>query len=220
MDKFTRYEKTVGELSRKELIEALFWTGGGNGFGICRVANMMMQSMMRPETPDEDWPFNVTVQGKPKDYTDDELRELLEFSREMTADYNRMFKWRMGCNLIIVEKNMDNPHRAWWRKRQTWTMGYMWSSTLEDALDTFRDSPKSEWKRLCLAALAAGDEDRAFEIYYQKRQTDNPKLSVVTVDSEFYEGTYGDGYSCRTVEEMRERLKSGVWKVGVETLIK
>jgi hypothetical protein len=203
----------VAAMSREQMIESLMWSGGGAGFGVCKVGAMFLWADQRPGPDEPDWPYVVTVQGDPKIYTDDELRQLLAFSEEMTARYDRMWKWRVGANLIVIKKSAETC--CWYRKQMSWEMGYMWGSTLEDACDTFRDAPASEWKRRCLAALQAGDDEAAFEIYYEKRcgdlgirysamPTESDEQTRAEIMTEFRDGKYhGTSVLCRTVEELR-----------------
>lgn len=115
------------------------WSSGGTGFGVCSVGASMIWGMQRPSSPEKDWPFTVTVHGESKDYTDEELRDLLKFSLERTADYDRMFNVRMGANLIVIGKQTDLDGKAYWlRKRMTWSHGPMFSPTLAEAMEVFK----------------------------------------------------------------------------------
>lgn len=126
---------------RKELEAALMWSTG-YGYGICSVGNMMMAALSHPDEKNPDWPSVVTVSSPPEKYTDDELRKLVEFSKERkerTERYDRMFNYRMGANLIVLDK-MDGQDGRWLRKRQSWYMGPMFSQTLDEALEVFREN--------------------------------------------------------------------------------
>jgi len=114
----------------------------GTGYGVCSVGNMLAQSMMTPREYnkdtgryDDDWPSTVAVKGPQDKYTQEELDALNAFGAEMTARYDEVFRYRMGCNLIIIDKYGED---SWMRKRQSWDYGSMFSPTLREALDTFR----------------------------------------------------------------------------------
>jgi len=199
----------IAGMNREQLIEALMWIGP---------EGKIVRPRFRESLGKEDWPYNVGIEGDPAVYTDDELRQLLAFSEEMTAKYDQMFRYRRGCNLILLHRYPGEEF--WYRRRETWEYGYMWSSTLEDALDTFRDEPAAEWKIRCLDALYAGDEEAAFEIYFEKRCGDlGIRYSAVPTEAdaadreaimvEFRDGKYADGSrACRTIEELRGRVQS------------
>jgi len=117
-------------MTREEMIAKLLWNSGGNGFGICSVANAFMWTMDRPGPNNQDYPSIVAVTGSPKDYTDEELEKLVAFAEQATSRYDRMFSYRRGANLIIFEKFAGQ----WLRKRLSWEMGPMFSPTLDEAI--------------------------------------------------------------------------------------
>jgi hypothetical protein len=121
-------------MSREELIARLQWNGGGCGFGLCGVANAMSWAMATPGKGKSDLKSIVAVSGPPEKYTDEELKELVAFSDRRTTDYDRMFPYRMGANLICIDKTEDGQ---WMRKRLTWEMGPMFSDTLTEAIAVF-----------------------------------------------------------------------------------
>jgi hypothetical protein len=123
------------ELKREGLTKQLMWNSGGFGYGICEVAGMMIQEMMVPTKENPDWISVVAISGPPTKYTTEELKKLVEFSKKETARYDKLFRWRMGCNLIFINKedNYKGGH-IWFRKRQTWQYGPYWSDTLDEAI--------------------------------------------------------------------------------------
>lgn len=121
-------------MTREEAIKELMWSTG-YGHGICRVANMFAAALARPDADHPDWPSIVTVSEPAEKYTDEELQKLVAFSREMTAKYDEIFSWRMGANLIVIDKQDEG---RWLRKRQSWYMGPMYSPTLDEAMEVFR----------------------------------------------------------------------------------
>lgn len=129
----------MGDISRDDLINRLQWNDGGMGHGICTVASSMMWAMSRPKEPRgaDDLKSVVAVSGPPAKYTDEELAALVEFSDERTAKYDAMFNWRLGANLICINKLSDG---AWMRKRLSWESGPMMSPTLREALDVFKEN--------------------------------------------------------------------------------
>lgn len=121
---------------RTDLIDKLLWNNGGTGFGICAFANSMSWTMSKPKEPhgSDDLKSIVAVSGPPDKYTDEELQTLVAFSERRTADYDKMYKWRLGANLICIDKYSDNN---WLRKRLSWDRGPMYSPTLSEALAVF-----------------------------------------------------------------------------------
>jgi len=121
-------------MKRPELIEKLMWNSGGTGMGVCTVANAFVMNSMVPESKQEDWKSVVAISGSPEKYSDKELEKLVAFSERRTANYDRMFRYRMGCNLIFIDKVEEN---RWLRKRLTWDMGLMYSVSLDEAMAVF-----------------------------------------------------------------------------------
>lgn len=122
-------------MEREEMIKQLMWNSGGTGYGICSFANMVMQNMMEPKSPEEDWISIVAIQRPSEKYTDKELEKLLTFSKEETEKYDKFFRWRMGCNLIFIGKVEEG---IWLRKKQSWRDGPMYSKSLDEALQVMR----------------------------------------------------------------------------------
>ena len=123
---------------------AVMWLDENSGtrYDVCTVANTFIAAMMQPQKYneetgqyDDDWPSIVVVEGPRDKYTAEEIVELEAFGAEMTARYDEAFRWRMGCNLIIINKYSETE---WMRKRQSWEFGSMWSRSLIEALDVFR----------------------------------------------------------------------------------
>jgi hypothetical protein len=121
---------------RQELVNELMWNSGGYGFGICEVGNAMLWAMDEPSPTKPDLKSVVAVSGPPEKYTYQELVKLVAFAKRRTAEYDRLFTVRRGCNLIIIDKKTEFGTR-WLRKRLTWNQGPMYSSTLEEAMITF-----------------------------------------------------------------------------------
>ncbi|MBU6370523.1 MAG: hypothetical protein KGH93_01910 [Patescibacteria group bacterium] len=123
--------------TRQELIKKLMWNKGGNGYGICAVAGMLAAAFDRPGPGKPDYISIVAINGDPKIYTLEELEKLARFSEEMTARYDKLFRWRRGANLILIGKEERIGQKGeyhWFRKQQSWTDGPMWSPSLDDAL--------------------------------------------------------------------------------------
>ena len=116
---------------RKALINQLEWNSGGFGYGVCSFGNQMIWEMDRPGPNKPDLKSVVAVCGNPKKYTTEELTKIVEFSKFATARYDELFTIRRGCNLILFDKR-DDGH--WMRKRLSWTMGPMYSPSLDEAL--------------------------------------------------------------------------------------
>lgn len=120
------------------MIERLQWNEGGMGYGVCAVGNLMLWAMSKPKEPRgaDDLKSIVAVSGSADRYTDKELAALVQFSDEQTAKYDAMFRWRLGANLICINKLDDD---CWMRKRLSWECGPMVSPTLEEALSVFQE---------------------------------------------------------------------------------
>ena len=122
----------VSTLSRNELVQEIMWNTGGAGFGICSVGNAFAQMLDEPTSEKRDLPSIVGVSGSPAVYTDTELRWLLAFSRHVTAAYDLLgYRYRRGANFVLIGKTEGG---SWLRKRQSWTMGPMYSSTMLGAM--------------------------------------------------------------------------------------
>jgi hypothetical protein len=116
-------------MNRKELESKIMWNGGGTGFGICRVGNMMAWELQPPAKPDL---LSIVAVGLPKGkYTKEELTKICIFSERATKDYNTRNRYRRGANLICLDKREDGK---WLRKRMSWTMGGFFSDTLDEAI--------------------------------------------------------------------------------------
>lgn len=115
-----------GNMTRQEMIDALLWSDGGAGYGICVVGNMLAEKFNAKEIKS-----CVTVQGNPDDYTDEELQKLVEFSTEQSEKHRRICGSILSSdNLIILRKQ----ERNWLSKRRTWECGRMFSDTLDEAI--------------------------------------------------------------------------------------
>ena len=127
-------------MSRQEMIDAMEWTApdSGLGYGVCAVGNMLMWAMDAPGPGHPDLKSIVAVLGPPGQYTNAEIRRLWAFSQRRTRDYDRMFRYRRGCNLIIIGKHTWSCG-AWIRKRQSWDRGPITSPTLGEAMAIFDD---------------------------------------------------------------------------------
>jgi hypothetical protein len=119
-------------MSRQELIAKLEWNDGGTGFGICAVANSMLWAMDRPTEEKKDLVSVVFVTGPESKYTTEELELIVKFAEERNRIYDRMFSYRRGCNAICIDKFSKT---SWLRKRLSWTMGPMFSASLEEAIE-------------------------------------------------------------------------------------
>jgi len=124
------------DTQHRELAQQLVWNDGGTGYGLCAVAGFAVWAMSEPKHPRgaDDLRSIVAVSGPPEKYTVEELEKLVAFSERRTAHYDTMFRWRLGANLIFIDKMPDG---RWYRKRQSWTMGVMSSDTLDEAMAVF-----------------------------------------------------------------------------------
>ena len=129
-------------MDRKQMIDEMEWLtpDSGTGFGICAVGNAMMWAMAKPDEDHPDLKSVVAIKGDPDDYTDEELAALHEFSQQRTAKYDQHFRWRLGCNTIIIGKETWGNRTTWLRKRLSWDMGRMWSETLKEAIAVFDEN--------------------------------------------------------------------------------
>lgn len=145
--------KVPGAMTRDELVATLMWNQGGTGFGLCEVAGAMFWATTpEPASREQDLKSIVAISGPPEKYTDEELRLLVAFARRRTAEYDEMFRYRVGANLICIGKEVrwDDKQGAlietWNRKRLSWNQGLMWSATLEHALALFETGPETGYK--------------------------------------------------------------------------
>lgn len=120
-------------LSRQEMIDKLEWNSGGYGFGVCSFANSMLWAMDTPSSEKSDLKSIVAVSGPPKKYSDEELEKIVAFSERVTARYDKMFRYRRGANLILLDKPSFADGK-WMRKKLSWTEGPMYSDTLSEAI--------------------------------------------------------------------------------------
>jgi hypothetical protein len=127
--------------TRKEMIADMMWLAPdlGHGFGICSFAASLIWGDQKPTEKKPDWKSVVFVKGPEKKYTLEEIKKLCAFSQSKTADYDRLFSVRMGCNIIIIskEESCTKGKFSWLRKRITWESGPMYSKTLDEAIATF-----------------------------------------------------------------------------------
>lgn len=119
-------DEQIAEASREQLVEQLLWSEGGASWGVCAVGNMVAAVMTRQEIKS-----CVTVQGDPADYTDEELRKLVKFSRDQSAVHVRVCGNILSSdNLYILRKEKS----SWLSKRRSWEFGRMYSPSLDDAI--------------------------------------------------------------------------------------
>jgi len=122
-------------MNRQQMIEQMEWLtpDSGTGFGICSVGNSFLWAMQEPSKAQPDLKSIVAIKGPTIKYTDGEITALFEFSQRQTARYDELFRYRLGANMIIIDKT----DWGWLRKRMSWDMGEMYSKTLDDALAVF-----------------------------------------------------------------------------------
>jgi len=121
-------------MNRKELEDSILWSGGGAGFGLCSVAASMSWAMDEP-TKDKPDLISIVSLGLPKEkYTDEELAKIVKFAKRKTANYDKMFRYRRGANLIMFDKQVGEKDTRWLRKRLSWEIGPMFSPTLDEAI--------------------------------------------------------------------------------------
>jgi hypothetical protein len=124
--------------TKQRIADKLMWLApdSGLGLGVCSIGNSDIWSSQRPSGIEPDWKSVVFIKGPHEKYTIEELKKLLKFSQEKTAKYDKMFKVRMGANIIIIDKQSSV---RWLRKRMTWEYGPMHSETLDEAIATFME---------------------------------------------------------------------------------
>ena len=126
----------VPTMSREEMIAQVEWASGGYGSG--NMASAMAWEMSRPGPDLPDLVSIVALYGPPEKYTDEELAKIVEFAQEVTARYDRIFKVRLGANMILLDKPNWLPQGKWLRKRMSWKQGPMHSGSLDEALEIMR----------------------------------------------------------------------------------
>ena len=116
---------------RELLINSVEWNSGGYGFGTCSFANSMIWAMDEPSIDKPDLKSTVAICGDPKKYTTEELEKIVDFAKRCDKKYDAIFRVCRGCNLILFDKREDG---IWMRKRLSWTMGPMYSPSLDEAI--------------------------------------------------------------------------------------
>lgn len=126
-------DTTTRAPTREELIAQLDWNEGGTGFGLCTFGNSMIWRSQRPKHPRgaDDLKGIVAVSLPKEKYTDEELLKLVEFNKRITADYDKYCGYRLGANLICIDKT---EFGNWLRKKMSWEYGPMFSPTLDEAI--------------------------------------------------------------------------------------
>lgn len=117
--------------TRDELISSVEWNSGGYGFGVCSLAGSILWGMQEPSAKKPDLKSTIAICGKPEKYTDEELEKVVAFAKRHDEKYDKMFRYKLGCNMILFDKTDEG---RWMRKRLTWTMGPMYSPTLDEAI--------------------------------------------------------------------------------------
>jgi len=118
-------------MKRDELLNHVEINSGGYGFGICSVATSMMWAMDEPSADKPDLKSTVAICGDPEKYTDEELEKIVAFAKRHDEKYDSMFRYRRGCNMILIGKEENG---RWLRKRLSWEYGPMYSPTLDEAI--------------------------------------------------------------------------------------
>ena len=123
--KFDALRQSVIGQSRQELLDSLEWNSGGHGFGIPAFAGAMLWASDRPTAERPDLKSIVAVCMPQEKYTDDELREICAFARLVTGNYDELFGYRRGCNMLIIEKYEGEFWKGnnWMIKRMSWEYG-------------------------------------------------------------------------------------------------
>jgi hypothetical protein len=178
---------TTIEAVRERAAKELVWLSEdtGYGFGICGVAGMMAWAMDEPGPDRPDHPSIVFVQGPIEKYGDEELELILAFGKRRTAQYDRMFSIRRGCNAIILNKETVNwgkgPRTHWLRKRMSWEYGAMYALSLPAAFVPFDKEylEAGQWIRL-------DGDPRDYEIVCKLpwKQADDPTHRAQSPDGE------------------------------------
>jgi len=116
-------------MTREQMVEKLFWNVGGYNFGQCAMLRWFTQRPS-PDTPDLK---SVVLVSAPADkYADDELAKLVEFSERASAIHDGLRRWRLGANLILLDKLDEN---CWVARYMSWESFPVSYPTLEAAID-------------------------------------------------------------------------------------
>jgi len=126
---------------REALVAKVEWLAedSGYGHGIPSFTNSMIWGFDKPGQDKPDYKSTVFVKGPPDIYTDEELELVIEFALRHTANYDRNYRYRRGCNAILFGKEVwkgDNSVR-WLRKRLSWEYGSFHGPNLPEAMGTF-----------------------------------------------------------------------------------
>ena len=85
-----------------------------------------------PDNPD--FPSVARVARPPELYTDDELASLVAFAARQTAEHDRLYAYRRGANLILLQKVVTPDDTYWLRSRLCWLQPPQWQHTLDEAI--------------------------------------------------------------------------------------
>lgn len=141
---------------RKALIDSVEWLAADSGYGhgICSFAHSMMWSMDRPTAEKPDYKSTVFLKGPAKEYSDEELIYAVEFAHRHTAQYDRLFGIRRGCNAILFGKEVERyaswkarrelSHTRWLCKRMSWEYGVFHMPTLPQAMARFNTDVRAK----------------------------------------------------------------------------
>jgi hypothetical protein len=114
--------------SREEIIREIQW---GRGTPFCDMGTFISWATDTPSSTHPDIGSVVMVHGPPEKYTDEEPGKILEFSRKQTEYYDKLFSYRRGANLYVIDKIDEGK---WLRMQQSWKIGPFFSETLDEAI--------------------------------------------------------------------------------------
>lgn len=128
----------ISTMNREELINELMWNGENNPSQLVYNDTWLSKDKTYIDInykEKRDLKSMVVINGNPQEFTDEELQELVSFSREMTEHYDKTIRSRMQSSLVVIISKDDG---YWSRKRISWENGLKWADTLKETLENFR----------------------------------------------------------------------------------
>lgn len=119
--------------TRENMVNSLLWEDRSRDLPPIGRADQLMWYTRKLQPGEPDLPSIILVEGKPQQYTDEELTKIYRFSIETMIKFDQYWKQRkgLGAHLLIFRKTADGRWRA---KEMEWEVGVNPFNTLEEAI--------------------------------------------------------------------------------------